>query len=495
MAALNRATKANYVIHDHVEAETSDREDHTFCGIMFPVKCKDVLPIDHVVINSVSVRGALGPLTVWVSKDENINGEISMCKKHWKKIYQKTHGRSFRAYKELDLSSEPIVLKPGQVKGIYIHSTLRGDEAIVYDNKDKQKTHDDSFLTILPGRAHVSETPFGSRPIWGWGHAWRDNREFVGQIKYGAIYRLWNPTEHLCFGTKFRSLAKNLFLLQRRIESPFSTLPDDCIFYILNMCRWDWMNDTAGDMKECQRELRRARRRRLEREADDVLMEGVDGSADGGHVVGGDGDELWVHNHGGNGNAGGDDGDDLVDTESDEEDGDMEQDDDDDDDDSLNYTEITMDGIPEYPRLPKDFGRCGNNIKESDHWISPSEGALGNFFPFVSAERGSSSNQSTKDIMVCYGDGDGDDADDSGRDAFQPWKEQYLRKEGADGNRRDITNGKANPSHDGIEHRSEYDPDSDWDVDDAEVDGRESEDDDVFELQQPSCHLGHGAFH
>jgi len=170
-------------------------------------------------------------------------------------------------------------------------------------------------------------------------------------------------------------------------------------------------------------------------------------------------------------------------------------DDDDDDDDSLNYTEITMDGIPEYPRLPKDFGRCGNNIKESDHWISPSEGALGNFFPFVSAERGSSSNQSTKDIMVCYGDGDGDDADDSGRDAFQPWKEQYLRKEGADGNRRDITNGKANPSHDGIEHRSEYDPDSDWDVDDAEVDGRESEDDDVFELQQPSCHLGHGAFH
>ena len=34
-------------------------------GIMFPVKCKDILPVDHVVINSVAVRGALGPLTVW----------------------------------------------------------------------------------------------------------------------------------------------------------------------------------------------------------------------------------------------------------------------------------------------------------------------------------------------------------------------------------------------------------------------------------------------
>ena len=32
---------------------------------MFPVKCKDILPIDHVVINSVAVRGGLGPLTVW----------------------------------------------------------------------------------------------------------------------------------------------------------------------------------------------------------------------------------------------------------------------------------------------------------------------------------------------------------------------------------------------------------------------------------------------
>ncbi|KAL7461067.1 hypothetical protein ACHAXS_001508 [Conticribra weissflogii] len=352
MAALNRATKANYVIHDHVEAETSDREDHTFCGIMFPVKCKAVLPIDHVVINSVSVRGALGPLTVWVTKDENINGEISMCKKHWKKIYQQTHGRSFHAYKELDLSSEPIVLKPGQVKGIYIHSTLRGDEAIVYDNKNKQKTHDDGFLTILPGRAHVSETPFGSMPIWGWGHAWRDNREFVGQIKYGAIYRLWNPTEHLSFGTKFRSLATNLFLLQRRVESPFAALPDDCIFYILNMCRWDWVNDTAGDMKRCQRELRRARRNRLEREADDVLMDGADvrggdgdgdGDGDGERAVGGD-DELWVHNHGGNRGAGDDDGDDLVDTDSDGAHGDMEQDDDDDDTDDSDEESVESEG-------------------------------------------------------------------------------------------------------------------------------------------------------
>eukprot|EP00585_Thalassiosira_rotula_P001803 CAMPEP_0196134322 /NCGR_PEP_ID=MMETSP0910-20130528/3258_1 /TAXON_ID=49265 /ORGANISM="Thalassiosira rotula, Strain GSO102" /LENGTH=408 /DNA_ID=CAMNT_0041394219 /DNA_START=202 /DNA_END=1428 /DNA_ORIENTATION=+ len=259
MAALTRATKANYVIHDRIEAETTDREDHTFCGIMFPVRCKDTLPIDHVVINSVAVRGALGPLTVWVTK-EAVNGEISMSKKHWTKVYEKTHKPSFASYKELEFASNPVIMRPGQVRGMYIHSTLRGDEAIVYDNKQKQKTHDDSFITILPGRAHVSERAFGSVPIWGWGSAWRDNREFVGQIKYGAVYRLWNPSSNLSFGGNFRSAARILFLCQRRVESPFSKLPDDCLFYILNMMRWDWLDDTSCAMRREQK-----RRRRLER--------------------------------------------------------------------------------------------------------------------------------------------------------------------------------------------------------------------------------------
>ena len=103
-----------------------------------------------------------------VTKHESRNGEISMTKKHWKKLYEKTHKPCFAGYRELDFSSNPIILKPGEVRGIYIHSTRRGDEAIVYDNKEKQKTHDDSFITILPGRAHVSEKVFGAIPIWGW---------------------------------------------------------------------------------------------------------------------------------------------------------------------------------------------------------------------------------------------------------------------------------------------------------------------------------------
>ena len=37
---------------------------------MFPVKCKDLLPLDHIVIKSVSVRGDLGPVTVWVNNED-----------------------------------------------------------------------------------------------------------------------------------------------------------------------------------------------------------------------------------------------------------------------------------------------------------------------------------------------------------------------------------------------------------------------------------------
>jgi hypothetical protein len=222
---------------------------------MFPVKCKELLPLQHVIIHSVWVRGRLGPLTVWVSNEEQSPERrgFRMSPRFWTKIYERTHEASFRSYVELDLRDNPIVLQPGQTKAIYIHSTLPGDEAIVYDNRHSRRTHDDALLSILSGRAHVSQTPFGVRPIWGWGNPWRDQREFVGRLEYGAVYRLWNPSEHFRFGSKFQTLAQSLFLCQRRWESPMSKLPDDVIFYILNMCRWDWANDTPDEMKDLRR--------------------------------------------------------------------------------------------------------------------------------------------------------------------------------------------------------------------------------------------------
>ena len=101
-----------------------------------------------------------------------------MTEKHWTKIYEKEHRPSRRAYEPLDLSDNPIILKPGDVRGIYIHSTIESDTGIVYDNQQKIKTYDDKFITVLPGRSHVSPEPFGKVPIWGYGNAWRGKYTF-----------------------------------------------------------------------------------------------------------------------------------------------------------------------------------------------------------------------------------------------------------------------------------------------------------------------------
>ena len=159
---------------------------------MFPIQCKEILPIDHILLTSISIRGALGPLTIWVTKDENNTLDTNLTK--WKKIYSQTHKPNYRNFVQLELS-ESIKLKPGEIKGVYIHSALPGDQAIVYDNHygqmNRSDTLEDSFVKIHAAVAHVSNTPFGDVPIWGWGNAWRVNRKFVGRISYGIVYKLW----------------------------------------------------------------------------------------------------------------------------------------------------------------------------------------------------------------------------------------------------------------------------------------------------------------
>jgi len=200
----------------------------------------------------------------------------------------------------LDLSASPIVIQPGKVRVIYVHSSLPGDEAIVYDNTANNipwaapgpPRFEDNFISIHTGKAHLSPIPFNQSPIWGWGNAWvrslhadrllgsnsrirllyfspfsvqRDRREFVGQINYGVTYKLWNPERHNLFGTNFHKATESVLALQRRYESPMSLLPDECVYYILNMCRWDWFEDDGRDMKRRAR-IRKQRLRALEAE-------------------------------------------------------------------------------------------------------------------------------------------------------------------------------------------------------------------------------------
>lgn len=148
-----------------------------------------------MVITSVSVRGMLGPLSVWISKEDdddelsktmddedvkmrteeivtghNSRATISSLRHNrhsdgrestktsigisdhsvWKKIYEREHPPSMTNFVEL-MFDVPIKLAPHQCCGLYIHSKRPGDEAIVYDNQRSAYTHDDHFLCIRPG--------------------------------------------------------------------------------------------------------------------------------------------------------------------------------------------------------------------------------------------------------------------------------------------------------------------------------------------------------
>jgi len=241
MAALFRPKEATYTISENVTVDTTDFEDHSFCGIMFPIEGKKILPVDHLVIESLSVRGGLGGMTVWVSKeDEGMTLDIN----DWIKVYDGQHSPSWRKFVELKFDTK-IKLRAGQVRGVYVHSSLAGDQGLIYDNQKDQFTHRDNFITVHPGYAHVCNKPFGKTTMWGYGTPWRDRREFVGKIKYGVVYQLFNPECFHNFGTNFQQMTRVLFMCQRRFESPFALLGDECIYYILNMCRWDWAGDNG----------------------------------------------------------------------------------------------------------------------------------------------------------------------------------------------------------------------------------------------------------
>ena len=71
-------------------------------------------------------------------------------------------------------------------------------------------------------------------------------------------YQLWQPQLTTTkYGPRFRHAVLTLLACQRRLESPVARLPDECLFYIMNMLRWDDFGDNAAALKEQRRDLKR----------------------------------------------------------------------------------------------------------------------------------------------------------------------------------------------------------------------------------------------
>jgi hypothetical protein len=236
-------------------------------------------PLDFIELESVWVRGDLGPLTVWVlSGGFRANMHLIHARSAWQCVYTQTHPSSFQRLVELKFP-RALLVRPGSTVGLYVHSCAHGDQAIVYDNQRSLLTHEDDFvkgerrlccwqllarsrphscLVILPastpshvpvhpGLAHLVSDPFSAVHPWG---AWRRNREFVGRISYGVRYLLWNPTVvvHDQFNTSFKQAVLTMLLCQRRRGCPVSWIGDDCLFLILNMyARWRGRGRGGGE--------------------------------------------------------------------------------------------------------------------------------------------------------------------------------------------------------------------------------------------------------
>ena len=76
---------------------------------------------------------------------------------------------------------------------------------VVYDNQRDEMCHEDDYIRVFPGLAHLSPDPFGADGPW-WGSPWRRRRAFVGKLSYGARYVLWRPVPaaHTRFDPTFR---------------------------------------------------------------------------------------------------------------------------------------------------------------------------------------------------------------------------------------------------------------------------------------------------
>jgi len=182
----------------------------------------------------------------------------------WNCHYKGTHIRSKRELKEMKLDS-PIYINPDDSVGIYVHSELPGDDAIVYDNKHHEESHKDMYLTITPGIAHLSNKAFSnSMPHGFWhGRPWRHPREFVGRVSYGVRWLMWNPDVHHDMPQTLKEVAWSLLLSQTAKAHAngcvLSRCDVDTILFILNKVEWWHMEACKADLKARLRIKKRSR--------------------------------------------------------------------------------------------------------------------------------------------------------------------------------------------------------------------------------------------
>ncbi|GMI26316.1 hypothetical protein TeGR_g7155, partial [Tetraparma gracilis] len=205
-ASLHTQSSSTVYSYDRtLSLPSSDHQDHTFCGVSFSIATKPDAPCTQLQITSLSVRGALGRVSIYTTKQLIPHTDVYSDPSAWYRVHLSDNAASFRSYKALPFD-EPVDLPPGCARGFYVHSEMQNDQAIVYDNVRSHTPSADVHVSVLPGLAHLSPTPFSSHGGFAWG-GWRRNRVFVGKVDYGVKTVLWTKKNHLLFTKSFRVCA------------------------------------------------------------------------------------------------------------------------------------------------------------------------------------------------------------------------------------------------------------------------------------------------
>ena len=109
----------------HYPTETNARffsapRGDRFSGVMFDVSASSTQPIEFVQIDSIWVRGALGPVSIYVTKKPQSFHVANTDPEAWRMVYGTvTHEASFDSYTELPLA-EPLQLAGGQRCALFV---------------------------------------------------------------------------------------------------------------------------------------------------------------------------------------------------------------------------------------------------------------------------------------------------------------------------------------------------------------------------------------
>lgn len=254
-------------------SETEDREDHSFSGVFFAIGCDSLLPVSRVEVRSLSVRGDLGRVRVYVKapvkrssvdapREPNVTDEYGKYARRdplveglfdetaWgEPRHDETHQSSREVMVELKLN-KPIVLERGEMVEVYVHSDVPGDSGLVYDDATDMmgRPKCDGVLQIYPGFAHLSREPFGKTAPWyapsvNWVTSLRRDRRFVGKVSYGVRWLSWQPEKeaHEKFPVEFQEVVRTMLRGVRDEGSALSALHPDVLMYIFNKhVGWEW---------------------------------------------------------------------------------------------------------------------------------------------------------------------------------------------------------------------------------------------------------------